>query len=204
MMWLAPLALAVLLPFAPRSAQAADPRFPDWPCVQIKVPEISVTAVWAGPPIDQVGNAWEANPKLKDLIARLAARRMPLEAAQKEVAEFIAGDAVNKAEKAKLLFAGLFDTLNRQRADVLNGIERFTRRQRDLVDRIRSNTQRLRALEGASARDQSKVDELANQIDWDTRIFEDRRKTTRYVCEVPTLIEQRLFALGRIIADGLE
>jgi hypothetical protein len=203
-MWLAPLALAVLLPFAPRSAQAADPRFPDWPCVQIKVPEISVTAVWAGPPIDQVGNAWEANPKLKDLIARLAARRMPLEAAQKEVAEFIAGDAVNKAEKAKLLFAGLFDTLNRQRADVLNGIERFTRRQRDLVDRIRSNTQRLRALEGASARDQSKVDELANQIDWDTRIFEDRRKTTRYVCEVPTLIEQRLFALGRIIADGLE
>src|SRR6516164_3977863 len=27
----------------------ADPRFPDWPCNQIKVPEISVAAVWAGP-----------------------------------------------------------------------------------------------------------------------------------------------------------
>jgi hypothetical protein len=24
---------------------AADPRFPDWPCNQIKVPEISVAAV---------------------------------------------------------------------------------------------------------------------------------------------------------------
>ena len=38
---------------------AADPRFPDWPCNQIKVPEISVAAVWAGPSIDDVGNAWE-------------------------------------------------------------------------------------------------------------------------------------------------
>ena len=36
-------------------ARAADPRFPDWPCNQIKVPELSVAAVWAGPPIDDVG-----------------------------------------------------------------------------------------------------------------------------------------------------
>src|SRR5262249_16960300 len=58
---------------------AADPRFPDWPCNQIKVPEISVAAVWAGPSIDDVGNAWEEDATIRDLVARLAARRTPLD-----------------------------------------------------------------------------------------------------------------------------
>jgi hypothetical protein len=38
----------------------------------------------------------------------------------------------------------------------------------------------------------------------DTRIFEDRRRTIDAVCEVLTLIEQRLFALSRIIQEAME
>ena len=45
---------------------------------------------------------------------------------------------------------------------------------------------------------------LAHQVEWSTRIFEDRQKTVRYVCEVPTLIEQRLFALGRAVQQAME
>ena len=45
---------------------------------------------------------------------------------------------------------------------------------------------------------------MANRIQWDTRIFEERRKTISYVCEVPVLIEQRLFALAREIQQSLE
>jgi len=56
-------------------ALAADPRFPDWSCNQVKAPEISVAAVWAGPAIDDVGNAWEEeDAAIRDLVARLAAR----------------------------------------------------------------------------------------------------------------------------------
>src|SRR5262245_43601447 len=51
-------------------ALAADPRFPDWPCNQVKVPEISVAAVWAGPSIDDVGDAWQDDVAIKDLVAR--------------------------------------------------------------------------------------------------------------------------------------
>ena len=36
--------------------RAADPRYPDWPCTQAKVPEISLAAVWAGPPLDHASN----------------------------------------------------------------------------------------------------------------------------------------------------
>src|SRR5262245_1529484 len=70
------LAMAVAIELALRGMSlAADPRFPDWPCNQIKVPEISVAAVWTGPSIDDVGNAWEEDATIKDLVARLAARR---------------------------------------------------------------------------------------------------------------------------------
>ena len=73
------------------TAFAADPRYPDWPCNQIKVPEISVAAVWAGPPIDDVDKAWEQDPAIRELVARLAARRTPLADAEKTISDFITG-----------------------------------------------------------------------------------------------------------------
>ena len=185
-------------------ARAADPRNPDWPCVQAKVPEISLAAVWAGPPLDDIGNRWESDPQIKDVVVRLATRRTPLEEAQKIAAEFLAGSGDAKQERAKLVFAGLFDTLNRLRSEVINGIERYTRRQREFVERIRANTLKLRTLQDQPGADQKQVEELAEQVQWDTRIFEDRRRTIGYVCEVPVLIDQRLFALGRTIQQALE
>src|SRR5262249_17226878 len=80
-------------------ALAADPRFPDWPCNQVKVPEISVAAVWAGPAMDDVGNAWEEDAAIKDLVARLAARRTPLEDAQKAISDIITGTESERQKK---------------------------------------------------------------------------------------------------------
>src|ERR1044071_5815254 len=60
---------------SPGPSLAADPRYPDWPCNQIKVPEMSVAAVWAGPPIDDVESIWEQDPAVRNLVAQLAARR---------------------------------------------------------------------------------------------------------------------------------
>jgi hypothetical protein len=185
-------------------ALAADPRYPDWPCNQLKVPEISIAAVWAGPPIDDVRESWDNDPTLRDLVDRLAARRTPMEQADKLIGDYVTGSAAEKQDKAKRLFAGLFDTLNRQRTDVMNGIERFTRKQKALAGKIREEALALRTLQDAAEHDQAKLDELTNQVAWSTRIFEDRRKTITYVCEVPALIERRLFALGRTIQQGLE
>jgi hypothetical protein len=35
-------------------------------------------------------------------------------------------------------------------------------------------------------------------------VFEDKRKTISYVCEVPIIIEQRLGALARAIQQAVE
>src|ERR1700759_949293 len=86
---------------------AADPRYPDWPCVQAKVPEISLAAVWAGPPLDDATDKWKNDAKVSALVPKLAARRTPLEEAKKAVTEFLSGSAAEKTETGKLLFAGL-------------------------------------------------------------------------------------------------
>jgi hypothetical protein len=197
--------VALILDLALRgAAMAADSRFPDWPCAQIKVPEISIAAVWSGPSIDDVGNAWEEDAVVRDLVARLAVRRTPLDEAQNAISNFITGNAEERGQKAKLIFAGLFATLNAERGQVMNGIERFSRHQTAFADRIRREIAELRELQDAPVHDQAKLDELANRIDWDTRIFEERRKTIGYACEVPVLIERRLFALARTIQQSME
>jgi hypothetical protein len=186
------------------TARAADPRYPDWPCAQIKVPDISVAAVWAGPPIDDVGNAWEQDDTIRALVARLAARRTSLDDAEKAIADFITGEQAERQRKAKLVVAGLFDTLNRERSAVMNGIERYSRKQQEFARQIRAAVRELHGLQDQPEHEQSKIDELAARVEWETRIFEERRKTIGYVCEVPVLIEQRLFALARMIQQALE
>ncbi|MEY9362407.1 hypothetical protein ABH994_005128 [Bradyrhizobium yuanmingense] len=194
----------LVLAVASTTAHAADPRFPDWPCTQAKVPEISLAAVWGGPPLDDVQNKWKDDARISALVAKLAARKTPLDEAEKLVKEFLAGSAADKTANAKLLFAGLFDTLNAQRSQVMNGLERVSRKQRDAADKIREEAIQLQALQGATPRDKAKVEALSNELIWKTRIFEDRHKVVRFVCEVPTSIDQRLFALGRVIQQEME
>ena len=204
MIWRIAIGVLLVIAASTESGRAADPRYPDWPCVQAKVPEISLAAVWAGPPLDDATAKWQSDAKVSTLVAKLAARKTPLEEAKQAITEFLAGPAAEKAAAGKLLFAGLFETLNAQRNSVLNGLERVTRRQRDAAEKVRSDTLALQALQGASPPDQSKIDELSNQLIWETRIFEDRRRVIGFVCEVPTAIDQRLFALARVIQQEME
>jgi hypothetical protein len=183
---------------------AADPRYPDWPCAQAKVPEVSLAAVWNGPALDEATTKWREDAKVSALVPRLAARRTPLDEAEKAIVEFMSQSASEKAEKGKLLFAGLFEKLNAERSAVMNGLERITRKQREAVEKVRGDTLALQALQDTPTRDQAKIDELNNQLLWETRIFEDRRRVIKFVCEVPTAIDQRLFALGRMIQHEME
>jgi hypothetical protein len=201
-----PVALCVLLAAAGSvdRGYAADPRYPDWPCAQAKVPDISLAAVWDGPALDDATTKWKDDAKVGALVPRLAARRTPLDEAEKAITELLSSSASKKNETGKLLFAGLFDTLNAQRSSVMNGLERVTRKQREAAEKIRDDTLALQALQDASTPDQAKVDELGNQLVWQTRIFEDRRRVIKFVCEVPTAIDQRLFALGRVIQQQME
>jgi hypothetical protein len=186
-----------------QSAFALDPRYPDWPCQQLKVPGIAVASVWSGPPIEVGDGAKPTDAKQAELVSRLAARRTPIEDARKLIADYIVGTSAEKQEKAKTLFAALYSTLDAQRDEVMNGIERFSRKQKAAADDIREEAQKLRQMQDKPNADQAQTEDLANRLAWQTRIFEDRRKSTSYVCDVPVLIEKRLFDLGGAIQSAM-
>jgi hypothetical protein len=191
-----PLCLRLtLLIFMASPAQAAES---DWPCIQRKVPELSVAAIWTGPDLGDAAKTWNNDPALKDLVPRLAARRTPIEAAAKLVSEFAAN-----ASKAQLLglFAGLFDSLDGERKRILEGIERYGKKQKQLAERIRKAQDELPKWKDDES---GKYEELQDQIVWDTRIFEERQKSLTFVCEVPILIERRAFDLAHKIAAAAE
>jgi len=186
------------------TAIAMDTRHPDWPCPQIVVPKLSVAAFWTGPPIDDVGDAWMKDPTIQDLVLHLAGRRTSLADAEKGAADFIVGTSVEKRDKAKLLFAGLFAALGRERDDVMAGIWRFSLRQQQLKEKISVELTNLRTQQDLPNHDEAMIEKLADQIAWDTRVYDERRNTIGYVCEVPSTIERRLFALARIIQQKLD
>jgi hypothetical protein len=189
------LAFVPLLYVLVGPALAADS---DWPCIQRKVPELSLAAVWNGPDLDEAIDEWNNDASVKELIPRLAARRTPMEEAGSLIATFAAS-----ASKIQLLdlFAGLFDTLNSERKRVLTGIERYGKKQKDLAERIRKVQDELPKWKDDES---GKYEELKDQIAWDTRIFEERRQSLTFVCEVPVLIERRAFELGHKIAAAVQ
>jgi hypothetical protein len=189
------LALGICTASAAPRGSSADP---DWPCQQVKVPELSVAAIWPEPLPEKTADSASGVPGLSELVAKLAARKTPMEEAEKDITAFATGTPEERKNKAGLLFIGLFNALNAQRSQVMNGIERAYRKQKDFAEKIRADTEKLRELQDANA-DAGKITEQVTQVQWETRIFEDRRKTLTFACEVPVEIDQRIFALARSI-----
>ena len=97
MNWRIAIAATLAVTVSAEACLAADPRYPDWPCVQAKVPEISLAAVWAGPPLDDAAGKWKNDARVSALVSKLGARRTPLDEAQKAITEFLASAAAEKA-----------------------------------------------------------------------------------------------------------
>ncbi len=186
------------------TAEPAPPANKDWPCKQILVEQISLPAVWGGPPIE--GIAWRDDATITALVAQLAARKTPVEDAEKEIDSFAAGAGPDKNAKLTALFAGLFETLNRERSEVIDGLMRFSRKQKALAAKIRVENAAIQNAPGASRPEQPEpADNPAVQkLQWDLRLFDEGRKSLTYACEAPTLIEQRLFAVARSIQNAMD
>src|ERR1700744_6551639 len=151
---IARIALLELLAVVPRVCAAADPRYPDWPCAQAKVPEISLAAVWAGPPLGDADTKWKDDPAVSALVEKAAARKTPLDDAQKAFTSYLSAPGTDKTAAGKLLFAGLFERLNAERSSVMGGLERVTRKQREAAEKIRSDTLALQALQDSTPPEQ--------------------------------------------------
>jgi hypothetical protein len=192
--------------FATSAAIAAPPGQgdPDWPCQQIKVPELSLASAWSGPPLGQQKNDWQQNQRIVDLVHELAQRRIPIDQAQLKIRAFSRQARGQKQSKLIELLTGLFSVLDEQRSAVIAGLDRFGARQKELAAGIRDDNEKLRTMQADPASDAGAVNQMVQRVTWETDMFQDRRQALTYACEVPGKIEQRLFALARTIQQELK
>jgi DNA-directed RNA polymerase alpha subunit len=187
-------ALALL---APASALAANPD-PEWPCVQRKVPSLSIGQVWNGPPLPEAARDWEKDKPVSALVDEVSARRMPLEEAQKKIGDF-AASLPPDTEKATLemLAQGLFDHMDAERSHVMAGITRYAHKQIAMAAELRKERSALDTLMAKADADPDDVERQTDALNFATRIYDERAQSMSSVSEVPTYIEHRLEQLAK-------
>lgn len=189
------------------AAHAADAKTPDWPCVQRRVTELSAGQVWDGPPIDQA-EAGEAAEKITALLPLLTSRRVPIAEVEAGIKQFAESQPADKRDGAlTALFAALFQSVNAERKTIVLGIEKFNRRQRELAATLEEKGRKLADLEAKASSSEAAAKELAQfqeQYDWDTRIFKERNDNLPVACEIPVIIDERLFAIARSIRGEMK
>ena len=199
------LAIVIVPLLAPQAvAQSRAKADPNWPCQQIKTQTFSLASVWVGPPLDLSSQSWRDESDVADLKAQMAQRRVPIADAEKAIAEFKTKAGPDAEAKLLRAFAAAFEDLSKQRSQIIEGLDRFGRKQHALADRIRAENEAVppssdqksdaTAPLGASSQD---------KLLWDIRIYNDRRQTAAYVCEAPTLIEQRIGEIARAVQKAL-
>lgn len=179
----------------------------DWPCVQRRVETLSVGQIWDGPSVDGL-SGWFRDPKLVELIEALSSRRVPLEKAQAAIKGYAEGlPEGERDQKLTLLFAGLFDKVAGQRRTVMSGIVKYQKSQIERSKELERQTTELARLQDQAASNESVAKNLAaaeEKFNWAQRIFQERQSNIPLACELPVLIEERLYAVTRSIRENMK
>ena len=174
----------------------------DWPCVQRLVPRLESGQMWPGPPIDAIA---DAQPSVA--VSTLAVELSDLSLTDAELASRVQAFAASLAPESREtelvhLFAATLEEINRTRAGLIEGIRRYARGQQQLAQRIARENRALDEERTAGA-DPVRLAELQASREWATRVHLDRQRQLTLVCDQPVRLEQRAFALARLIQEQL-
>ena len=171
-----------------------------WPCDQVYNPKLNLTAIWQGPDIKENIKNWWKDDEVIDVAAKLSNPILTEEEGIKIIDEFANkythfGLISKKNQKEKLinLFSGLYQKASDKRIRQYNGIIKFVERQDVFRKAIGSASKKLRELrkKGVDIKNPEYV-KFSSQMEWNTRVFDQRTRLTEYVCEEPVYLEQRI------------
>lgn len=194
---------AVLSQSETANAQRAATGPADWPCVQRLIPELSWSAMWSGPSIEELERDWWDDDEVGRTVRFAASRDTRSQDALERVNAFLEGVAQADEERLSLLFSGLFERIGRERSRTIDAIRRYTRGQVVQLEKIGSLVDELEQVRGAGNADRQRVQRLENEIFWERKVFEDRQASLRALCEQPYLLEERLSRMVRSIQAKL-
>jgi hypothetical protein len=195
------LALLAVLANPVMAAKATDP---DWPCMQRKVPKLLLAQVWNGGELSPAAAEWSKDKEIPSLVEELASRRVPLGDAQQKIKQYAAGlSGAELKPRMEMLVQGLFERMDGERSHVMAGISRYARKQVEMAAMLRKQASEAGALRNDPSADAAEVDRKMQALAFETRAFQERSQSLKYVCEVPAQFEQRLYALLQTVAKIL-
>jgi hypothetical protein len=175
---------------------------PDWPCQQRLVPQLAAAAYWNEPSLDSLGD-WHVDPKVADLVRRLAPRRVSTQEGLSEIAAWRRTLSGNSTQRLALAFLGLLEETNRERAGLIEQLKQIGRRQRELADLVAKLAAELNSIPpDATGEAALKRVDLQQRHDFTLRNFEEIQSTVLYACETPVELEARLGAWARALQQA--
>jgi hypothetical protein len=199
--WALALGLAFIVAV---NAHSAPPRAedPDWPCQQRLVPKLTAEAYWNGPPLESIGD-WRAEPGTADLVRRLAPRRVSTQQGLSEIAAFARTVSSDRPRRLALVFRGLLEETDRERAGLIEELKEIGRRQHELANLAARLATELNAIPpDARGEAAAKRIDLQQRHDFTARNFEEIQRTIRYACETPVELDARLGAWARALQEA--
>lgn len=175
-------------------AKAVDYSDPTWPCIQRKVETLSVGLMWPHPVPEAADDAHYA-----DIIETLSLRRLSEDDLAAAIDAYIEANPETGIDELGIIFNGVFERLGSLRRQLIAGIGRYSEQQIALARKIDAQHTEMAELEAADEPDFDRIDEIAEIVDWDERIYQDRSQALVYVCETPVLIEKRLYAVAQLL-----
>ncbi len=183
-------------------AFSAPPSEPPkkWPCDQVYNPQLNLTTIWQGPEIKDALKDWWKHDDVIEYVNVLSDPTLAEDegiALIKEFAKkFTYFGVIKKPEqkdKLVFLFAGLYQKAKDRRSRQYLGIIKFVERQEELRKAIGTSSKLIRKYRKEKLNQKSKKFLAANsQLEWNTRVFDQRTRLTEYVCEEPVFNTQRL------------
>ena len=202
------------LVFVSFTADSAPPEKPPkkWPCDQVYNPKLNLSSIWQGPSIDKAIKDWWKDDTVIEYVNQLADPVLEEEKGIELIEEFAKKHTYfgiikkgDRDEKMTFLFAGLYQKAKDRRSRQYVGIIKFVERQESLRKAIGSASKQIRKLrkEKVNQEDKRYVD-ASSQLEWNTRVFDQRTKLTEYICEEPVFNTQRLGYQSRKIMSYLK
>lgn len=183
----------------------AQLKDPEWPCVQVLVPEIVAAVVWPQVIDESLAGAWKQDKSLTDIVHRLSDMDDWGDSERQLIADFV--ESVSESSREMILNKladGIIEQTNQRRAQYIDGIKRYTRQQISISKQIEATLNQLAELERQpQAQDESRLAEIEETLNWHQRIYDQREQAIISLCEMPVELEEKLSRALRELAAYL-
>ena len=178
---------------------------PEWPCVQVLVPEIVSAVVWPKVIDESLIGAWKEDESLTAMVKKLSDLDEFTESERQLIADF--AESVpedSRADTLDMLADGIITLSNRRRTKYIEGIKRYTRQQISIAGQIEATLNQLVELEALSDPESViRQAEIEETLHWHQRVYDQREHAIRSLCERPVELEEELSEVLRELAQYL-